>query len=62
MRFALNISCDNAAFGELPDEVSHILDVASCAILEDDMREGICRDSNGNRVGDWRFIEEGENQ
>ena len=58
MTFTLTIDCTNAAFEDDPAyEVRRIL--AKLAIGENGVREdnadGIVRDLNGNRVGEWRL-------
>ena len=65
MRFMLNMSCDNAAFGEdagdLAEEVSRILFIAARRV-QDRQTEGTLRDANGNTVGRWQFIDDGEGE
>lgn len=64
-RFVVELECDNDAFAEAPSaEVARILrDIANR--IEDtplDSRAipiGTARDLNGNRVGFFRFTEEG---
>jgi hypothetical protein len=55
MTFTLTIACDNAAFvDDREREVSHIMaDVL--AEIDQGLKGGICRDTNGNRVGEWSF-------
>lgn len=56
MEFTLNIDCDNAAFGEEPeDEVVRLLHVAAMKI-EGGYREGKLVDLNGNTVGDFELV------
>lgn len=64
--FTLTIETENAAFdGYVKDEVIGIL----TRVIEDlsfnirgDNDTGLCRDSNGNRVGQWELTtEEGGN-
>ena len=51
MTFTMKVNMDNAAF-EFDDELANILaKVAQKASGAPD--EGICMDSNGNRVGTW---------
>ena len=66
MRFQLNMSCDNAAFGDWSgDEVARILQTIAqrCAsIVTIDSDSGTIRDANGNTVGRWSFIDDGEGE
>lgn len=63
MKFALEISTDNAAFeDDCAAEVRRILDRAIDQIEQQgrlgvDAR-GTLSDANGNRVGDWRMVRE----
>ena len=53
MMFSMKVNMDNAAF-DLDDELASILaKVAQKAQGIPD--EGICMDSNGNRVGTWKI-------
>lgn len=65
MRFMLNMTCDSAAFGDgagdLAEEVSRILLVAATRV-QDLHAEGTLRDANGNTVGRWQFIDDGEGE
>ena len=67
MRFLLGISCDNAAFegDEMNQEVARILRTVAerCAdITRIDADSGTIRDANGNTVGRWSFIDDGEGE
>lgn len=64
MKFKLEINCDNAAFGETPDDVTaEIIRIVTPKICELACGTADCalplRDSNGNRVGFAKF-ERGE--
>lgn len=64
MQFLLNIHCNNATFGypgtgEFCDEVARILHKAA-EMVADGQTERAIMDSNGNRVGEWRFVSEEE--
>ena len=68
MRFMLNMTCDNAAFGYadsandlLFEETARLLFEAATHI-QDQHAEGIIRDANGNTVGRWSFIDDGEGE
>ena len=53
MTFTMKVNMDNAAFG-FDDELASIL--AKVAQKASDVPdEGICMDSNGNKVGTWRI-------
>lgn len=58
MQFLLNIHCNNAAFGDWPGiEVARILrEQANRVDGDTEGTHGTIRDSNGNRVGEWRFV------
>ncbi len=59
MKFKLEISIDNSAFEENPDELASILDELA-AKAEDgclDESESI-RDSNGNTIGHYAMIKD----
>jgi hypothetical protein len=65
MKFTLEIDCDNAAFGETPDEVTaEIIRIITPKICELACGTADCtlplRDSNGNRVGSAKFTKGGE--
>ncbi len=64
MQFLLNIHCNNAAFEGhgLICEVETILDKVRTELRYGAglAREGILRDSNGNRVGEWRCTSDEE--
>lgn len=68
MRFQLLISCNNEAFGALPwehrKEVARILEQAALNVDNPNGpvigREHPVRDINGNTVGTWAFIADGE--
>ena len=66
MRFMLNMSCDNAAFDDFPaQEVSRILESVAgrvADIITIDADSGALRDANGNTVGRWQFIYDGEGE
>lgn len=61
MKFTLEISCDNAAFGESHDElceqlefiIRRILPIADNIFLDES--QTTLRDSNGNKVGSAKF-------
>lgn len=58
MRFKLEINCDNAAFEQMEQEVSSILDDLSHRIYNGERFDRtVLRDSNGNAVGVAEFIE-----
>lgn len=53
--FTLTIETDNAAFEETPrDEIFAILEHVKARVLLG-YDTDICRDTNGNRVGEWRL-------
>lgn len=65
MRFQLLISCNNAAFGESPEErdseVRRILRRAHDDLRGSGVRvneEHNLRDANGNTVGTWAFVDD----
>jgi hypothetical protein len=57
--FTLTINTDNAAFeGDNRNyEVASILDTV-VAKLNDGETSGVCRDANGNKVGEWKLEED----
>lgn len=56
VEFTLNISSSNAAFVDDPkEEVSRIL-LDTLKKLEQGYLSGVCRDINGNLVGDWGLL------
>lgn len=60
--FKLEINCDNAAFDDDPlVELMRIMeDVAER--LDDGQDNGTCRDTNGNEVGSWAYVETPEGE
>lgn len=59
MTFKLNIETDNEAFDDdykMRTSLEEILESVSGKISEG-YNEGICRDINGNSVGDWSITE-----
>ena len=71
MTFRLKIECDNVAFHEDPQELSHCLGRVACAItnplalalgedscFHQDGFSGTVQDINGNTVGQWTLKEE----
>jgi len=64
MKFKLEFSCDNAAFGETPeeraDEIKRILTVIGARVAMDILPPGgsVVRDFNGNRIGRFEFLED----
>ena len=58
MKFTLEISCDNAAFGETPDEITEevrrILEWTAPRLYRAQGSLEL-RDSNGNKVGAAKF-------
>lgn len=54
--FEINIKTDNAAFEEpyCVKEIDRILQ-ETISLMEIGKTEGVCRDINGNAVGNWRL-------
>jgi hypothetical protein len=49
----MEVDCDNAAFDDIPaSELAGIIEKARRAIMRGQF-DGVCYDSNGNRVGEW---------
>lgn len=58
--FKLSFFTDNAVFqDDGANEIARILKAAA-ERLDDDHREGIIRDRNGNRIGSWSWLPTGE--
>jgi hypothetical protein len=64
MRFALELECSNAAFGnthaERCEEIARILRALADRLDANTAEPGRLRDSNGNTVGDWNMDEQEE--
>lgn len=64
MKFKLEITCDNAAFGrvmrETDEEVARILRTLATHLATEGSSEGGLLDANGNTVGSYEF--EGERE
>ena len=56
MKFKVEIESGNAAFESFADkETARILRELADRIENTGDNEGVCRDINGNRVGEWSF-------
>ena len=62
MRFRLDMSCDNAAFGNTPQErgyeVACLLRATAEQVLRHEYEGRLIMDENGNQVGEWSFDDE----
>lgn len=55
LTFELKMTCDNDAFHPMAsDETARILTGVACDV-RNGHSEGFLRDSNGDRVGSWKF-------
>lgn len=54
MKIMISVATDNAAFTDDPNELQNILTETVQRICEYGDRDGVIRDTNGNRVGDFR--------
>lgn len=63
-KFELQINLDNDAFQPDPGfEVSRLLTRLLSHVQADafeGLKRGSIRDGNGNRVGEWKFVEKGQ--
>jgi hypothetical protein len=63
MKFQLLLSCNNAAFGDTPEEaleeVARILEATRRHLLSTYRQDGPVRDANGNNVGSWALLTDG---
>lgn len=60
MRFKLEFDCDNAAFDEdsVHEATRTLARVVGTLALDGRWGSGFVRDSNGNTIGTWTFVEE----
>ena len=61
MKFECNINMDNDAFVDTKHfELSNILKSIANNVQdrEDNIRSQIIRDTNGNKIGNWKIVEE----
>jgi hypothetical protein len=58
VKFKLEFDCDNAAFEDLEGELRWVLSNVTNDVSLPSASDGTVRDSNGNRIGEWRFTED----
>lgn len=58
--FTITITTGNAAFEEAGErwEIARMLRGLAAKLAETDADSGVLRDSNGNGVGQWSFVED----